>query len=125
MHVVISNITGNNENGTIINKTLDRFDSGKDFGHVLSQKIAKIPVKLVQEMIFVKIREHGHFLADSENIFGRSFQENPANLTCKRKENKNYSEENRTRVAYVLSPVFYHSARRSMLHMFQFIDTHC
>ena len=30
----------NNENGTIINKTFDRFDSGKAFGHVSSQKIA-------------------------------------------------------------------------------------
>ena len=29
----------NNENGTIINKTFDRFDSGKAFGHVSSQKI--------------------------------------------------------------------------------------
>ena len=29
-----------NENGTIINKTFDRFDSGKAFGHVSSQKIA-------------------------------------------------------------------------------------
>ena len=47
----------NNENGTIINKTFDRFDSGKTF--------------------------HGHLLADSENIFGRLFQENPANLACK------------------------------------------
>ena len=26
----------NNENGTIINKTFDRFDSGKAFGHVSS-----------------------------------------------------------------------------------------
>ena len=30
----------NNENGTIINKTFDRFDSGKAFGHVSSLKIA-------------------------------------------------------------------------------------
>ena len=30
----------NNENGTIINKTVDRFDSGKAYGHVSSQKIA-------------------------------------------------------------------------------------
>ena len=30
----------NNENGTIINKTFDRFDSGKAFGHDSSQKIA-------------------------------------------------------------------------------------
>ena len=73
----------NNVNGTIINKTFDRFDSGKAFGHLSSQKIALIPVKCVQETIFVKIREHGHFLADSENIFGRSFRENPVNLACK------------------------------------------
>ena len=46
-------------------------------------------------------------------------------IICLLKRIKKYSEENRTRVAYVLSPVFYHSARRSMLHMFQFIDTHC
>ena len=30
----------NNENGTIINKTIDIFDSGKAFGHVSSQEIA-------------------------------------------------------------------------------------
>ena len=30
----------NNENGTIINKTFDRFDSRKAFGHVSSQNIA-------------------------------------------------------------------------------------
>ena len=30
----------NNENGTIINKTFDIFDSGKAFGHVSSQNIA-------------------------------------------------------------------------------------
>ena len=79
----------NNGNEPMVNKTFDRFDSGKAFGHVSSQKIASIPVKLVQETIFVKIREHGHFLADSENIFGRSFQENPANLACKINKNKN------------------------------------
>ena len=32
--------TENNKNGTIINETFDRFDSGKAFGHVSSQKIA-------------------------------------------------------------------------------------
>ena len=30
----------NNENGTIINKTFDRFDLGKAFGNVFSEKIA-------------------------------------------------------------------------------------
>ena len=30
----------NNGNGTIINNTFDRFDSGKAFGHVSSQKFA-------------------------------------------------------------------------------------
>ena len=30
----------NNENGTIISESFDRFDSGKAFGHVSSQKIA-------------------------------------------------------------------------------------
>ena len=30
----------NNENVTIVNKTFDRFDSGKAFGYVSSQKIA-------------------------------------------------------------------------------------
>ena len=51
-------------------------------------KSLKPPVKLVQETIFVKFREHGHFLADSENIFGRSVQENPASLECKVKKTK-------------------------------------
>ena len=30
----------NNENGTVIYKTSDRFDSGKAFGHISSKKIA-------------------------------------------------------------------------------------